>query len=266
MKFVCTSLALLFMIACGHSSSHNKKPTDDTQESDADGSAVVNPDDGVKEETGKKSPAVGVYLGSCEKQGSIGVASGVEITATEIRPVTAVFGDQTCAKSTLSTFGFTGSFASFAEYANYLNSVAQANGDGLSASFLDTTLTFASDSGHKLSLVKTDVALLNTKRLRIFVSNESYDKASGIVKGRVNFTNNILSNDQWDLGFYCKKDGKLVRQESSFTNAGGLVDITAKLNSWNAITLPTTCQVTLILRQNPDHVTDLAYSQELPVN
>lgn len=252
MKLLLTSLALL-ALSCGRSSSQNKKTADSN-----DIQSLVLPGD-------RPAPGVGVYLGSCERQGAIGVASGVEITATQIFPVTVVFGDQTCAPSTMSTWGYTGNFDTFETYANYVGTRAAEVDGQVSPRISGETIVFESSRGDETVLQKMHVALYTAQRLQISLLDQPVSKESKTYTSRVQIQNSIFADDQWELAFYCVHQGRLLRQESSFTRKKGAATLSAKINSWNQdqIAFPARCQASLVLRHGNDGsaVSDLAYSQ-----
>lgn len=282
MKKAIVCLSVLSFVACGKKGSDkNKTPT----------TPIVSVTPGNGDTTPDTTPAVtgplvGLYLGTCEAEGSLGFADAVEVTPTHILPATVMFSSPDCNKDTLVSWGHTADFASFEAYAASIAEKSKADGDETVASFDNQSIKFVSQAGVASALLKTTTTLAPEKRFKIYVNQETVHNAEeGVDLTEVNvdstasfsvevvLTKGSLADDAFDLGLYCEDANKqVVRQESSFvTNAAtGTITLTGKLNTWaaNQVPVPTRCQVTLEALQKASgetHSHDVAWSQFIEV-
>ena len=296
---ICLSLLTLTLtsVACGKKGSKDKtstapntsidNPVDPTDSSPNPGSGTGNSNGSTpgKDVTGTgtgtgtggstnsplTSPIVGLYLGTCEIEGTIGISSGIEITSTHIFPATALFSANDCAKESLIAWGHTGDYPTFETFAAYSAEKSKAAGNETVASFDDKAIKLTSKAtGTVTSLNKTKATLSPDKRLKVFVSKHTVDIKTGVVSGELTLTKGPLTDGEFDIGFYCENaEKKIVRQESRFTvSATGIVSFVGKLNTWAPVPPITTCQVTLAALQKASGSTqshDVAWSQFIDV-
>jgi len=268
------SLSLVAAVACGKKSSNN----DDTSttpnvipivkitpkpEANAPLIPAVKP---------LLSPEAGLYLGACSIEGSHGLASGVEVTSTQVFAVTALFSSTLCTPGTLSSWGHTADFASFNAYAVSVGEQSKTAGDEITTSFDAATIKFLSKAGAASSLTKISATLSSTQRFKIFVANLLVDGVNKTVTGTLELTKGPLIDGEFGIGFYCEDASKkILAQEVNFsTSAEGVTSFEAKLGSWtdNQVPAVTRCQATLTTIQKSGDKTstrDVAWSQFLEI-